>query len=137
MLIRNREEESSLHLDFVPMVDVLFNLLIFFLLATSMTQAEREMKIALPTASSAGPITAALREIIINIDAAGRAIVGGREIADADLSAMIRDAVKANPAQKVSVRGDKTTAYANVARVLDVCKGAGVPEPYLETVPAR
>lgn len=137
MLIRNAEQHTDLHLDFVPMVDVLFNLLIFFLLATSMAQTEREMHIALPQASAAGPITAALREIIINVDDQGRAVVGGRVTTDEDLSAMLGSAVSRNAEQKVSIRGDRTTPYANVARVLDLCKGAGIQQPYLETIPLK
>lgn len=133
MLIRSQDE--PVHVDFVPMVDVLFNLLIFFLLATSFYQVEREMNIALPQAAAAGPITAAMREIIINVDEEGAAWVAGQRIEDEDLNELVRTAVETNPEQKVSVRGDRSTAYANVARVLDVCKGAGVATPFLDTIP--
>ncbi len=135
MLIRNADSHADLHLDFVPMVDVLFNLLIFFLLATSLHQTEREMQIALPQAKASGPLTAALREIIVNVDASGAIIVGTRRISEEDLAQMLRGAVATNPKQKVSLRGDRTTPYANIARVLDICKAAGIPEPYLETIP--
>lgn len=135
MLIRNIDPHADTHIDFVPMVDVLFNLLIFFLLATSMVQTEREMRIALPHAAASGPLTVALRELVVNVDADGRAFVVGKPITDEDLGAMVKAAVAANPDQKVSVRADRTTAYANVARVLDICKGAGAQQPYLETVP--
>ncbi len=137
MIIRNADKHADVHLDFVPMADVLFNLLIFFLLATSLQQSEREMQIALPHASAAGPLTAALREIVVNIDEGGGVIVGAKIVSDEELGGMIRDAVTTNPQQKVSVRGDRRTAYANVARVLDVCKASGVQEPYLETLPAH
>ncbi|MCC6678323.1 MAG: biopolymer transporter ExbD [Phycisphaerales bacterium] len=137
MIISTHRAESDVHLDFVPMVDVLFNLLIFFLLATSIHQTEREMRIALPQAAAAGPISAALREIVVNVDEAGRASTGGRAIGDEELAALIRSAVERNPEQKVNIRGDRATAYANVARVLDVCKAAGVAEPFLETLPAQ
>lgn len=136
-MIRNAEEASDLSIDFVPMVDVLFNLLIFFLLATSLQQTEREMKIALPQAAATGPISAALREIIVNIDAKGQTIVAGRVISGEDLAAMIRTAIAANPGQKVNIRGDRAAAYEHVARALDICKGAGVSEPYLETIPLK
>ena len=69
MLIRQSDVDSGIHIDFVPMVDVLFNLVIFFLLATTIAQVEREMNIALPAAASAAPITTALREITINVEA--------------------------------------------------------------------
>lgn len=142
MLIRNGEAGgggagSDLHIDFVPMVDVLFNLLIFFLLATSMAQTAREMSVALPHASASGPISAAMREIVINVMADGAIDVSGRKVTVEELGAMIRAGVAVNPEQKVSVRGDQTTPYANVATVLDVCKGSGVQQPYLETIPMQ
>ncbi|MBX3388611.1 MAG: biopolymer transporter ExbD [Phycisphaeraceae bacterium] len=137
MLIKNAETSADLHIDFVPMVDVLFNLLIFFLIATSMVQAEREMRIALPQAAASGPITAALRDIVINVNAEGKAFVGGKEMDDAALSQLLRKALETNPEQKVNVRGDRSASYASVAHVLDVCKGAGAQQPYLETIPLK
>ncbi len=93
------------------------------------------MQIALPHAAFSGPISTALREIIINVDAEGAIIVSGRTIGPDDLRAIVEDAITTNPDQKVTVRGDRDTAYANIVRVLDVCKSAGVQEPYLDTVP--
>lgn len=134
MLIRESDVESSIHIDFVPMVDVLFNLLIFFLLATTIAQVEREMNIALPFANSAAPISQALREMIVNVDKDGRIFVSGRTVEPDQLRDMIKQAVAANPQQKVSVRGDRTVAYGSVVVVLDICKSSGVQEPYLDTV---
>lgn len=134
MRIRFDSGESESGLDMTPMIDTVFNLLIFFLVAGSFQQAEREMKIALPLASAAGPISAALREIVVNVAADGRMVVAGRERTIEDLRSMIGEAVKQNAQQKVTVRGDRATAYSNVVRVLDVAKAAGVLEPYLDTV---
>lgn len=137
MIIRDAENDAAIHLDFVPLADVLFNLLIFFLLATSLQQSERELQIALPQAQAAGPISAAMREIVINIQSDGRVIVGGKAVSEEQLGSTIRRAVETNPAQKVNVRGDRATPYEHVARVLGVCKAAGISEPYLETVPTQ
>jgi biopolymer transport protein ExbD len=134
MLISARHPNEGVSIELTPIIDMVFLLLIFFLVATTFHQAEREMQIALPAASSAGPISAMLREIIVNVDAEGRVIVGGRRIEHEDLRAMISQAVEANPEQKVTVRGDRSTAYANVVTVLDICKGSGIYEPYLDTV---
>lgn len=136
MILRESDVESGIHIDFVPMVDVLFNLLIFFLLATTIAQVEREVQVALPYASeeSSLPISAALRELVVNVDASGDMVVNGRSINAEELRALVQELVAGNPEQKVTVRGDRTTAYANVVKALDVCKGAGVQEPYLDTV---
>jgi biopolymer transport protein ExbD len=137
MLLRTPTDDPETHIDFVPMVDVLFNLLIFFLLATSMVQAQREMKVALPQTVAAGPMSAALREIVVTVDAAGNLDIGGRGGTLADLASAVRSAVAANPDQKVCIRGDRAAPYASIAAVLDTCKGAGVDQPYLESVPLR
>jgi len=135
MLFHEEDSESAIHIDFVPMADVLFNLLIFFLLATTIAQVEREMNVALPTAGASAPISQELRELIINIDKDGKITVAGRTMQLNELHDQIATAVKNNPRQKVSVRGDRNTAYANVAAVLDTCKAAGISEPYLDTIP--
>jgi biopolymer transport protein ExbD len=134
MLIQESDVESNIHLDFVPMADVLFNLLIFFLLATTIAQVEREMKIALPAAGSAVPISAALREIVVNVENDGQITVAGRKMQADELRSAVADAVKQNAEQKVTVRGDRRTAYENVVRVLDLCKASGIQEPYIDTV---
>ena len=95
---------------------------------------EREIEIALPVAQAAGPISTALREVIINVDEQGEVIVSGRRMQLDDLQSLITEAVKVNPEQKVTIRGDRRTAYNNVVRVLDVCKGSGIQEPFLDTV---
>ncbi len=134
MLLNAGPSNSDVALDLTPVIDMVFNLLIFFLVATSFHQLEREMKIALPHASAAEPISAMLKEIVVNVDAGGQMMVSGRAIAPEALRTMVQEAVAANPRQKVTVRGDRTTAYANIVAVLDICKGSGIQEPYLDTV---
>jgi len=134
MLIKARQQGLGATVELTPLIDMVFLLLIFFLVATTFKQQEREMQIALPVAQAAGPISATLRELIVNVEQSGTIIVGGRRIKVEDLRALIGEAVEVNPQQKVTVRGDRRTAYANVVRVLDICKASGIQEPYLDTV---
>lgn len=138
MLVRpSRSDQSSPAVELTPIVDMVFLLLIFFLVATTFHQEEREMQVALPVANNAGPISAALRELVINVGEDGTIVVSGKAMEPEALETLITDLVGNNPQQKVTVRGDRATAYANVVRVLDICKGAGVQEPYLDTVLGR
>lgn len=134
MLIRSPNLESSAVIEITPMIDMVFLLLIFFLVATTFHQTEREVQIALPQASHAAPLSSLLRELVINVNREGQIIVSGRTITDAELQLMIEEAVALNPDQKTTVRGDRSTAYANVVRVLDACKAGGIQEPFLDTV---
>ena len=80
MLIRASKEANGPSIEMTPMIDMVFLLLIFFLVATTFQEEEREMQIALPEAAAAGPISTALREIIINVAEDGRMIVSGRTV---------------------------------------------------------
>ena len=134
MLIDSKSADTGVSLDLTPVIDVVFLLLIFFLVATTFHQTEREMQIALPVATSAAPISALLQELVVNVEIDGQIIVSGRRISAEDLQAIVKEAVAGNPEQKVTVRADRGTVYANVVTVLDICKGAGIQEPYLDTV---
>lgn len=116
------------------MIDMVFLLLIFFLVATTFKEEEREMQVALPEAAAAGPISSSLREIIINVTEDGKMIVSGGELDRVALTALIEKAIDDNPEQKVTIRGDRNAVYSHIVRPLDICKSAGIQEPYLDTV---
>ena len=78
MIIQANEQNASVSIELTPIIDMVFLLLIFFLVATTFHQTEREMQIALPVASSSAPISAILQELLINVDVEGKIIVGGR-----------------------------------------------------------
>ncbi len=138
MLIKAaKQNEPGVSVEMTPMIDMVFLLLIFFLVATTFHQTEREMQIALPFAASAAPISSMLQELIVNVDKDGKIIVGGRTMGSEQLQERVTQAVAANPEQKVTVRGDRSVAYAHIVTVLDICKAAGIQEPYLDTVPTN
>lgn len=133
-MIKTNEPENGATIELAPIIDMVFLLLIFFLVATTFHQTEREMQIALPAAASAAPISVSLREIVINVDAQGGMIVGGNSMEPGDVRAVVGEAIARNPDQKVTVRGDRSTAWAHIVRALDICKGCGIQQPYLDTV---
>lgn len=128
------DEAETPRIELTPIIDMVFLLLIFFLVATTFHQTEREMQIALPEAASSQALTVALREIVINVDAEGEIILNGRNVSAAELGATITRAVESNPEQKVTVRGDRNTVYASIVSVLDVCRTSGIQEPFLDTL---
>lgn len=135
MLIGSKQSEETPTIELTPVIDVVFLLLIFFLVATTFHQSEREMQIALPEAETGGPISMALRDIVVNVTGDGSIWVDGRQVAPAELQDVIAAAVERNSDQKVTIRGDRAATYAHIVRALDACKAGGVQEPYLDTVP--
>ena len=118
----------ALHLiDLTPMIDMLFALLIFFMVVSHFAAAERDMKVVLPSASAAMPLTAKPSEFFIDIDQTGRYFVHNREISEPELRDALRRAAADNPANQTAViRADKRTDWDFVATAMRLCNEAGI-----------
>lgn len=137
MILQQSNNDQAIGVDLTPVIDMVFMLLIFFLVATTFQQQERETKVALPQAAASAPISSAMREIVINVTRDGTMIVNTKTVDEASLLSMLKSAAAQNPGQKVNVRGDRDATYGMVARALDLCKQAGIAEPFLQTIPTR
>lgn len=90
------------------MLDVIFQLLIFFVVATEFSKEDREMNVELPTASEAKPLIVQPQEIFVNITDEGKVFSGGKEYSITDLEEHLAEAARNNPAnQSVILRADK------------------------------
>ena len=113
--------------NFTPMIDVVFNLLIFFMVATRFAEEERSLEVELPTASEAMPLTAKPSEIYINIDDSGNFFVGTQEVTAEELDALLMKASRDNPLnQTVVIRADKRVPWDSVATAMNACVKAGI-----------
>ena len=114
-------------LDLTPMIDMFFNLLIFFRVVSQFASEERDLKVLLPDGSEAMPLTAKPREIFVNIDQHGRYFVRSQQVTPVELSDILTQAALNNPAsQSVVIRADKRTAWDYVATAMRLCNQAGI-----------
>jgi biopolymer transport protein ExbD len=112
-----------------PMIDVVFLLLIFFLVATRFEQEERDMDIELPQASVAEPTVNELREIFVTVTPTGDYFVDGQSLDTPRLAAVLKDAYRANPGrQRVTIRADRESRTRHVVAVMDACQQANIRE---------
>ena len=116
-------------LDLTPMIDVVFLLMIFFLVASKLDEADRVIDVVLPKASAARPLTSRPREFIVNIDRDGGYYAGARPIKLAELQGLLRQAAADNPTgQKVTVRADENCAHKFVVAAMNACVQAGIED---------
>ncbi len=114
-------------LNLTPLIDVVFLLLIFFLVATRFAQEDRELPVQLPAASSAMPMTMEPQELVVNIDQNGVYFVNGSTMDAVGLEKMMSQAVTDNPLnQSVIIRGDRRVALQHVVTVMDLCNKLGI-----------
>jgi biopolymer transport protein ExbD len=116
-------------LELTPMIDVVFLLMIFFLVASKLDEADRSIDVILPQASAAKPLTSKPREFVINIDREGNYFAGARPVRLDDLQQLLRQSAADNPQrQTVIVRADENTAHKFVVGAMDACVQAGVED---------
>ena len=130
---RQTPEEPIEMMNMTPIIDVVFNLLIFFLVGTRYAEIERDMIVNPPAAASARPITATPRELIVNVTTDGRYVIADVEYKADDLERLIARAVQENPDQAVVVRGDRRAILQLPVNVLNLCEKHAVKRKFLTT----
>ena len=121
-------------INLTPMIDVVFQLLLFFLVASRFADEERQLKVVLPQASEARPLTARPSEFSITIDRAGRYYVDGRQMAPEMVEPALRKAAANNPGrQTVIIRADKRADVEHAVFVMNACNKASIFDYRLTT----
>ncbi|MCA9201970.1 MAG: biopolymer transporter ExbD [Pirellulaceae bacterium] len=127
MAVKIKRGEAISALSLTPLIDVVFLLLIFFLVASRFAQEDRELDVVLPSASAAVPLTAVPTELFVNIDESGRYFVDGRFIDSDEVRTILEQAVANNPVnQSVIIRADERVPFRSVVTIMDICNQTGV-----------
>lgn len=127
MAVRIQQGRALAVLNLTPLIDVVFLLLIFFLVASRMSQEEHQLDIALPSAANAVPMTVEPQELIVNIDQQGRLLVDAKPMSLEDFDSMIRLLSVNNPTgNSVIIRGDRRVAFQAPIDVMNICLKYGV-----------
>lgn len=137
MNIRDEEGGEELTLNLTPMIDVVFQLLIFFMVATTFQDPERELEVELPPAESGEVLDDELDEIIINVLRDGQLILSGETVDEATLAQRLSRAAERDPETPVTIRGDKLVHHEDVVSVMDACGVAGLHSLSLGTLESR
>ena len=117
-------EEPALNL--TPMIDVVFLLIIFFMVGTQFAEQEREFDVELPSVSAAPPLTGRPDPITVNVLANGDIRIDRQAVNPASLATLLRQAIENYPDQAVVIRGDADVRYQHVAEAMAACRQAGV-----------
>ena len=127
MAVKINKGSALASLNLTPLIDVVFLLLIFFLVATKFAEEERELDVLLPEASEAQPLTSKPREMFINIDDKGRYFVTGKILTLDQLYPILKAAWVNNPGRaSVVIRADKRCRWEFVVAAMNACNKANI-----------
>jgi len=126
MAVKLKQGKALAALSLTPLIDVVFLLLIFFLVATRFEQEDRELDVVLPSASEAKPMTVQPQELFVNIDQDGQVFVGGKVLDEQELLRLLQETAVNKVGQSVIIRADERVPFSFVATVMNLCNRAGI-----------
>ena len=127
-----REDQPNL----TPLIDVVFLLLVFFLVATTFADDEVEMDLELPRAQN-GSDGADAELLVIHVAEDGSMRVDGREVTLAGLEQKLLAAAERNTDQEVLIRGDTRVDLGRVVEAFDACLSASLNKVSIAADPLR
>jgi len=129
MRIRSQDSESGEMINISSMLDVMFILIIFFLVTTTFKEEEVDHLVNLPVEARNQSLTQTAGNLIkINIRENGSYVVMGRQIAEEDLAQWMGEQVEEKPDIKVLIRCDQDSKHLYLANVMSICRHVGVPK---------
>ena len=120
---RTRRVRMAPVLDLTPMVDVVFLLIIFFMVSTTFITLESGLPVDLPQAQSAQ--AQAEGTPTVTIDSAQRIYLAGSEVAESSLVAMLEAVLAERSDGVVVLRADQSVPHGMTVRVMDLIRQAG------------
>lgn len=127
------EEDEPVEVAMAPLIDCVFLLLIFFLVATTLKKIEKELPIELPQSAASIDSRVEDTSLIIGVDKAGSIYVGSDRVTLSMLHDQLRSAAAINPQQRVRIDADRATPFENVVHILDLCQFEGLTNVGLHT----
>ncbi|MCU0752089.1 MAG: biopolymer transporter ExbD [Akkermansiaceae bacterium] len=125
MKFSSRQPEPA-GMQLAPMIDIVFLLLIFFIVTWQFSRSETELNVSVPTAEEGAELTRPKGEIIINVLGDGVIRVEGSTVDLPQLHDKLAAIARQFENQPVRIRGDGSVAYQRIVEVIDTCQKAGI-----------
>jgi biopolymer transport protein ExbD len=122
----HQDEQPTLNL--TPMIDIVFLLIIFFMVGTKFAEWESKLTLNVPQVKEAGTLAPAPEKRVINVYQDGRVALDREFVSIEELIGQLRAARQQYSGLGVVVRGDAEGAFQHVASVLGACREAGVTD---------
>jgi biopolymer transport protein ExbD len=115
-------------LNLTSMIDVLFLLIIFFMVATKFDEMERTIDVAVPQVAQAGEDVPPKQPLVVSVLADGRLDLDGKTVTETELTTRLAAARTPLTEPTVVIHGDATCAFQHVASALGACRQAGISD---------
>jgi biopolymer transport protein ExbD len=115
------EDDEEIAVQMAPLIDCVFLLLIFFLVATTLKKIEKELPLELPEAAASVGRQLEDRMTIISIDRDGNLYLGSEPVGQSYLAEKLRELGSSDPEHRIRIDGDREAPLWAAVQILDMC----------------
>lgn len=115
-------EEEGIEVQMAPLIDCVFLLLIFFLVATTLKKIDDELPLSLPDAKATIEVQQPNNFSSIGIDASGAFYLDGTPVSTSILHSSLRSMGQSNPDIKLRLDVDRNAPFQSAMEVLDLLR---------------
>lgn len=126
---------SPIGFQLAPMLDIVFLLLVFFIVTQTFEDEEPDLSINLPSAESAKPGENVSHECIVNIRKDGTVVINRQVYSIPQLEKKLQSVALLDKAMLVRIRVDEKAESGLVVQVMDACLKAGLNNVSFSTKP--
>ena len=127
MRVLQRLRHRPVGFNMTPMIDVVFLLIIFFLVSSHLAQRENRIRVELPSASSGQPeSTDTSPRVTLTLQTGGRLWLAGRRFTKEQLLTRLQQQSTQNANVELRIRCDRRIPYRDVEPVLAQAVAAGI-----------
>jgi biopolymer transport protein ExbD len=134
MNFRNERPALDARIELTPLIDVVFQLLIFFLLTTSFIH-ERAMQIDLPEAKVDEKKRDGDKLVLITVAKDGTVAHNDKPVSWSELTEIFRRNAAADREREVMIRADRAVPHGRVVQVMDLANTHGLTKMAIAAVP--
>ena len=121
MRLTKHRRNTRPEMDMTPMIDIVFLLIIFFMVGTRFSEIEQKFEIELPTAAPMQTLSRQPDPLIVNVTRDGNMAINGEQLEYDEVRTQLIAAKKAWEDQPVLIRGDGDGTYQAVINVMNLC----------------
>ncbi len=119
-----KEQDEDVGLSLTSLIDVIFLLLIFFIVTTTLIDPTKKIELQLPEAKAASPDSKSI-PVTIELGRRGAVTLNGKAVRLNTLERRLKELAKENRKKSAIVRADRRLDYGQVVKVLGICRASG------------
>ena len=120
------KQNSETEVNILPLIDVLFAILLFFMLSSIVLTEKNQINVQRPTNTRADKVSKAKKMITITLKNNGKLYIKENEIRADELSERLKHLNQNSSIDQVLIDADKACTYGEVMEILDIVKAANL-----------